>query len=1020
MTQKLIKFSPGDIGVLGNGNVVVVQSCDDQSLTAREYQPNLVAGGQPARLKESTYSPLAVSPIDDFSVSWISPARIGFESKSDEDSEILKLAYMLAKLLGPRTRVVVRHQGEGVSLVAIAPSGECAAAAIGLPTPPMSLLKYVLEPSVYVEGETIPTPVKFDKWLISGTLDQNYSDPQMLHTFAQGLFDESSRIYQKYHDYQDWFIRTTAASDMDIFTVLPDVNKIIAWAHRPWLRQPHESNEITSFAEKIRQLHHAEPHAFSDLATSTPASRIAEDFVTDFEDFLDDTGLTPGNISVIKPGEDGSAGGLPIARFKLSCEDADIREATNRYLRTTVGRGFLEVESILSLDPDDMITSAIIDSKSPLVIIDGRGGSGKTTTLMRKAAMDAGLGRRVAFVVASASLKNRLRRLKRQIPSAGRYRKDFDIWSADLIGTSSRPEATRRAADGIGRRGGGYLVAPKTLAKALESKGVGQRNPFLISAHQIVLTVEQKKSDYDTVILDEAQDLWPQHWLLAIALVSQKKASSEVSFPESAQLRIAFDERQNMLHRDSISNALFFEIKKKQLKARINKSKMISAALSFKEAEALASEANTRFFAKEIQVWFRQEAVFRQTSTLAANADRLAQEIEQSNPDLYGQMKLAIAERAVKDRLSEPVRTLTPSSVDELVQSIVSHHRDALDTHTGPLAVALPETVLRWGARQRGIPWFGGELCLRLLAAGLPLVRSANIAIGSVESVRRRAVKLALIGEAFGVRSDDFEVLEGSEETIGFLRVKVDRRSPSLTKGVKYAKVLKRLVENAIWYRASGPGLLLIGEAYSLKGFEFGTLISIPSNASKSNRERDYAVATRPRWALLDVDRKSLRWRASPFTLPAMLIEECIETFGQFPVLRPTFVRSMAEDKHASLGALSRALLQPFKESSQWDRLLSPMIKSLLYIVTPAALKQLATTEAWRSHAPADTTPEEIYGKNGSMNHLFNEPFATRADLQDALVQNHGGGVQMEVIEALAALCGPRLDGDVSQVESPL
>jgi hypothetical protein len=88
--------------------------------------------------------------------------------------------------------------------------------------------------------------------------------------------------------------------------------------------------------------------------------------------------------------------------------------------------------------------------------------------------------------------------------------------------------------------------------------------------------------------------------------------------------------------------------------------------------------------------------------------------------------------------------------------------------------------------------------------------------------------------------------------------------------------------------------------------------------------------------------------------------------------------------------------------------------------ITPAALEQLASTEAWRSHAPADTTPEEIYGKNGSMSHLFNEPFATRADLQDALGQNHGGGVQMEVIEALAALCGPRLDGDAAQVESPL
>ena len=44
------------------------------------------------------------------------------------------------------------------------------------------------------------------------------------------------------------------------------------------------------------------------------------------------------------------------------------------------------------------------------------------------------------------------------------------------------------------------------------------------------------------------------------------------------------------------------------------------------------------------------------------------------------------------------------------------------------------------------------------------------------------------------------------------------------------------------------------------------------------------------------------------------------------------------------------------------------------------------------------------------MGHLYNVPFATRADLQDALVQNHGGGVAMEIIEALAGLCGPRTE----------
>jgi hypothetical protein len=79
--------------------------------------------------------------------------------------------------------------------------------------------------------------------------------------------------------------------------------------------------------------------------------------------------------------------------------------------------------------------------------------------------------------------------------------------------------------------------------------------------------------------------------------------------------------------------------------------------------------------------------------------------------------------------------------------------------------------------------------------------------------------------------------------------------------------------------------------------------------------------------------------------------------------------------------------------------------------ITPAALRQLATTDAWRSYAPADTTPDGIYGKNGALGHLFNQPFTTRHDLQAALAENHGGGVAMEVIEALVACCGPRVEG---------
>jgi hypothetical protein len=291
------------------------------------------------------------------------------------------------------------------------------------------------------------------------------------------------------------------------------------------------------------------------------------------------------------------------------------------------------------------------------------------------------------------------------------------------------------------------------------------------------------------------------------------------------------------------------------------------------------------------------------------------------------------------------------------------------------------------------------------------LARTSNIAIGTAESLRRTAIGLAELGEAFGVNSEDFEVRTLPEPQVEFLYLRNDRRTPIETKGIKFRKVLKRLVESAITYRASGAGITLLGEPYTLKGFEFGTLINIPADLKKPNSQRDYAVATRPRWALLNVDRESLKWSASQFTLPAMLIEENIESLGQFPVFSPDLVRALADDQQSSLDVMTNALLAPFLEANQWERLLNPTIKSLLYIITPAALNQLGTTEAWRSHAPADTTPEAIYGKNGSMSHLFNEPFATRADLQDALAQNHGGGVQIEVIEALAALCGPRVEG---------
>ena len=1004
-------FLPGDVGILENGNVVLVRSASESVIQGEEYLPQHTIGADPALIQAREYAPAEISPVEDFSACWVSPARLGFGSLNEGDKELLSLARELASPFGPNTKAIVDFRGQGIALVAVSPEGVCASTAIGLQAPPPSLLKYVLEPELYAKAEAPTMQPSFDSWVADGALEKDVTDAQMLHAFARGLFDETSRVFGKFHHYQDWFTQDSK---------LPNVKRIIAWANRPWLHPKAQPQSILDSISAIRTKHADSHEEILVLISATATRRAAEEFVTDYEDYLVDTGLAPGRINVKTENGGNILGDRPTAQFQLATDGADDALAIDRFLRTSAGRGFLEVDSILSLEDDDKVTAGILKSDSPLLLIDGRGGSGKTTTLMRKAAIDSGKGRRVAFIVASTSLKNRLRRLKRHIPSWGKYRKNFDIWSADLIGTTTRPEATRRAAEGVGRPGGGVIVRQDTLNRAVEAEIIGQRNPFLIAAHQIILISQSPTPEYDTVILDEAQDLWPQHWMIAIALLAQQSPDGAQMFPQSAQLRIAFDERQNMLHRDSITNSIFFEIKAKKLSARINQSRMVEVALAFKESLALAQAANANFFAKDAQVWVRQEAIFRQSESLAEYADHLIQTFESSNPDLYGQMTLFSGDNKLKDRVREPIRDLTPGSVSELVDSIVVHNNECNVANTGPLAVALPDGISRWEARKSGLPWLGGELCLRLFAAGMHLARTSNIAIGTAESLRRTAIGLAELGEAFGINSEDFEARTLPESQVEFLYLRNDRRMPIETKGIKFRKVLKRLVESAITYRASGAGITLLGEPYTLKGFEFGTLINIPADSKKPNSQRDYAVATRPRWALLNVDRESLKWSASQFTLPAMLIEENIESLGQFPVFSPDLVRALADDQQSSLDVMTNALLAPFLEANQWERLLNPTIKSLLYVVTPAALKQLGTTEAWRSHAPADTTPEEIYGKNGSMSHLFNEPFATRADLQDALGQNHGGGVQMEVIEALAALCGPRLDGDAAQVESPL
>ena len=83
--------------------------------------------------------------------------------------------------------------------------------------------------------------------------------------------------------------------------------------------------------------------------------------------------------------------------------------------------------------------------------------------------------------------------------------------------------------------------------------------------------------------------------------------------------------------------------------------------------------------------------------------------------------------------------------------------------------------------------------------------------------------------------------------------------------------------------------------------------------------------------------------------------------------------------------------------------------------ITSAALKQLATTEAWRTHGLVGFTPESIYGKDGAIPDLFNVPFTTRHDLWFELTENYRMGVPIEVMEALVECCGPRVESGTSK-----
>ncbi len=83
------------------------------------------------------------------------------------------------------------------------------------------------------------------------------------------------------------------------------------------------------------------------------------------------------------------------------------------------------------------------------------------------------------------------------------------------------------------------------------------------------------------------------------------------------------------------------------------------------------------------------------------------------------------------------------------------------------------------------------------------------------------------------------------------------------------------------------------------------------------------------------------------------------------------------------------------------------------WTVDTRSLAALGATTAWQqwvSRLAGDRwTPEAIYGPGGSMPHHFGRPFPTAEALRTALLENMGGGVPIEVIDALVQCCNPDL-----------
>jgi hypothetical protein len=289
--------------------------------------------------------------------------------------------------------------------------------------------------------------------------------------------------------------------------------------------------------------------------------------------------------------------------------------------------------------------------------------------------------------------------------------------------------------------------------------------------------------------------------------------------------------------------------------------------------------------------------VVRQTDSLADHAAKVIQKFEVSHPELYGSVWGGLGLSSKKDRVADPINVIHPTGIDDLVSAIETQDRLAKRDGTLQLAVALP---ISWGLNPPS-RWLAGDLTLRLIASGTTNARTPSLAIGRASTVLRKAIQSAA---ATGVVESDFSIERSTCGRIEFLVPQDNRRG---NRSSQYKKVLMRVVMDAVLLRQNGPSHIILADPYTLKGFEFGTLLDLTGDISLDATKSTYTLATRPRWRLVTGD-------LSDVTTPVQSGYEqlCRTLMGLLsadilPVITPEGVRDLQRGEQAAV-ELSEAI----------------------------------------------------------------------------------------------------------------